>query len=64
MTANSKPTHNKANNVYTGGIKPKPKHEQFGVYSERDLESAKNIIYSLAIGGAGLLIAFVLELIK
>ena len=62
MTANSKPTHNKANNVYTGGIKPK--HDQLGVYSERDLESAKNLIYSLAIGGAGLLIAFVLELIK
>jgi len=62
MTANTKPTQNKANNVYTGGIKPK--HEQLGVYSERDLESAKNIIYSLAIGGAGLLIALVLELLK
>ena len=62
MTANTKPTHNKANNVYTGGIKPK--HEQLGVYSERDLESAKNLIFALAIGGAGCFIGLVLELIK
>ncbi len=62
MTLQGKPTRNTANNVYTGGITPK--HEEYGVYSKKDLENCKNLVCGLAIGGAGVLLGLVLELIK
>ena len=62
MTLQGKRTRNISNNVYTGGITPK--HEQYGVYSKKDLDNVKNLFYGLAIGATGVLIGLVLQLIK
>jgi len=45
-------------------MKNQPEHERLGVYSKKDLENCKNLFYGLAIGGTGVLIGLVLELIK
>jgi len=52
------------NNLATHTMKIQPEHEKLGVYSKKDLENAKNLFYGLAIGGTGVLIGLVLELIK
>lgn len=62
MKIQGKPTRNIPNNVHTGGIKPK--HGEYGVYSKKDLKNAKNLVFGLAIGSTGVLIALVLELLK
>ena len=62
MTLEGKRTRNIPNNVHTGGITLK--HEQYGVYSKKDLENCKNLVFGLAIGATGVFIALVLELIK
>ena len=66
MTIEGKPTRNPANNVYTGGIKPK--QDTFkstlieaGIHP-KNADSAKNLLIALAIGGFGLLIGLVIEL--
>ena len=40
-----------------------PKHEQAGVYDAKTYDSAKNLMIALAIGGFGLLLGLVIELI-
>jgi len=50
--------------ITTTHMKNQPEHERLGVYSKKDLENCKNLFYGLAIGGTGVLIGLVLELIK
>lgn len=39
-------------------------HKKYGVHSQENLDDAKLLLISLAIGGAGVLIGLVIELIK
>jgi hypothetical protein len=66
MTIQGKPVPNPANNVYTGGIKPKQSTFkstliEAGIHP-KNADSAKNLLFALAIGGFGLLLALVIEL--
>jgi hypothetical protein len=67
MKIQGKPVRNKANNVYTGGINPrkdtfKNSLIEAGIHP-KNADSAKNLLFALAIGGAGLILALVIELI-
>ena len=68
MTIQGKPERNTANNVHTGGIKPqqstfKDSLIEAGIHP-KNADSVKNLLFALAIGGTGLLLALVIELIK
>jgi len=66
MKIQGKPTRNPANNVYTGGIKPKQSTFKSALIEAgihpKNADSAKNLIFALAIGGTGLILALVIEL--
>ena len=68
MTIQGKPTRNINNNVYTGGIKPRKDTLEDSLIeagiSPKNADSAKNLLFALAIGGFGLLLGLVIELIK
>ena len=41
----------------------KKNHQKYGVHSRKNLDDCKNLLLGLAIGGAGLILALVIELI-
>ena len=66
MKIQGKPVPNPQNNVYTGGIKPrkdtfKSTLIEAGIHP-KNADSAKNLLFALAIGGTGLLLALLIEL--
>ena len=66
MKIQGKPTRNIPNNVYTGGITPrkdtfKSTLIEAGIHP-KNADSAKNLLFALAIGGFGIIIALLIEL--
>jgi hypothetical protein len=66
MKIQGKPTRNIPNNVYTGGITPrkdtfKDSLIEAGIHP-KNADSAKNLLFALAIGGFGIIIALLIEL--
>ena len=66
MKIQDKPTRNIPNNVHTGGTTPrkdtfKSALIEAGIHP-KNADSAKNLLFALAIGGFGIIIALLIEL--